>query len=108
MERIAEARGEARGKSSVVLSLLGEVCGSVPKEYEDRVRKIELRTTGATGESSAAIPVARGSAKLAQPTRRIGGMRPRGSRCSGLRQAVWLLFRHHRFQEVAGTQRHVA
>ena len=24
----------------MVLSLLGEVCGSVPKEYEDRVRKL--------------------------------------------------------------------
>ena len=37
VERIAEARG---GEARVVLSLLGEVCGSVPKEYEDRVRKL--------------------------------------------------------------------
>ena len=40
VERIAEARGEARGKTSLVLSLLSEVCGRVPKEHEDRVRKL--------------------------------------------------------------------
>ena len=37
---MAKPRGEARGEARVVLSLLGEVCGSVPKEYEDRVRKL--------------------------------------------------------------------
>ena len=40
VERIAEARGEARGQVRLVLSLLGEVCGGVPQEYEDRVRKL--------------------------------------------------------------------
>jgi hypothetical protein len=40
VERIAEARGEARGESRVVLSQLVEVCGAVPKEYEDQVQAL--------------------------------------------------------------------
>ena len=37
VERFAEARGEARGRTSVVLSLLAEVCGTLPQDDEDRV-----------------------------------------------------------------------
>jgi len=40
VERIAEARGEARGRASVVLAQLAEVCGGVPEEYEYRLRKL--------------------------------------------------------------------
>jgi hypothetical protein len=40
VERFAEARGEARGRVGVVLSLLAEVCGSLPEEYDDRVRTL--------------------------------------------------------------------
>ena len=43
-ERIGEARGEARGEvrgqARVVLSLLAEVCGSLPAEDKDRVRDL--------------------------------------------------------------------
>ena len=37
VERFAEARGEARGRTSVVLSQLAEVCGPLPQDDEDRV-----------------------------------------------------------------------
>jgi hypothetical protein len=36
-ERVGEARAETR----MVLSLLSEVCGSVPKEFQDRVRELQ-------------------------------------------------------------------
>lgn len=43
VERIAEARGEARGRANVVLAQLAEVCGGVPEEYEHRLRELPSR-----------------------------------------------------------------
>jgi hypothetical protein len=40
VERFAEARGEARGEARVLLALLSEVCGTLPEDYEDRVRQL--------------------------------------------------------------------
>ena len=40
VERFAEARGEARGRTSVVLSLLAEVCGPLPQDDEARVHEL--------------------------------------------------------------------
>jgi len=37
VERFAEARGEARGRASIVLSQLAEVCGTLSQDDEDRV-----------------------------------------------------------------------
>jgi hypothetical protein len=42
IERLAEARGEARGRVSVVLALLAEVCGPLAAEVEDRVRGLSV------------------------------------------------------------------
>jgi hypothetical protein len=40
IERLAEARGEARGRASVVLALLAEVCGPLAEQIEVRVRSL--------------------------------------------------------------------
>jgi hypothetical protein len=55
VERIAEARGEARGKveggATVLLKLLARVCGPVPEELEQRVRRLPIERLEALGEA---------------------------------------------------------
>ncbi len=44
VERIAEARGEARGMASVLLVQLDRTCGPLPEEIEDRVRDLSFES----------------------------------------------------------------
>jgi len=37
IERLAEARGEARGKAELVTVLLSRICGGVPEELREQV-----------------------------------------------------------------------
>ena len=43
IERLAEARGETRGKASVVLAVLAEILGSVPEEHQERIRNLSSK-----------------------------------------------------------------
>jgi hypothetical protein len=51
VERIAEARGEAKGGATVLLKQLTRVCGSVPEELEQRVRRLSIDRLEALGEA---------------------------------------------------------
>ncbi len=51
VERIAEARGEARGGANVLLKPLAKLCGSLPEDTEQRVRKLPLRRLEDLGEA---------------------------------------------------------
>jgi len=41
-ERLAEARGEARGKVELIMDLLTGICGELPDELAERVRTLSL------------------------------------------------------------------
>jgi len=51
VERIAEARGEARGGVSLLLRLLGKVCGRLPEDVADRIRSLPFPQIEALGEA---------------------------------------------------------
>lgn len=51
VERIAEARGEARGGVSLLLRQLGKVCGRLPEDVADRVRSLSFPQIEALGEA---------------------------------------------------------
>ena len=55
VERIAEARGEARekreGESSLLLRLLAKVCGPLPEDVADRIRSLPFQQIEALGEA---------------------------------------------------------
>jgi hypothetical protein len=51
VERIAEARGEARGGASVLLRLLAKVCGPLPADVADRIRDLPFQQIEALGEA---------------------------------------------------------
>jgi hypothetical protein len=55
VERIAEARGEARGKTegvaSVLLSQLSRTCGSLPEEIEQEVRDLPFESLKELGQA---------------------------------------------------------
>lgn len=51
VERIAEARGESRGRVSLLLRLLAKVCGPLPDDVADRVRDLPIHQVDALGEA---------------------------------------------------------
>lgn len=51
VERIAEARGRAEGGASVLLKQLGRVCGPLPGEIEQRVRRLTVEGLDALAEA---------------------------------------------------------
>ena len=51
VERIAEARGEAKGGAAVALRPLTRVCGSLPAEVEQRIRQLPLERLEALAEA---------------------------------------------------------
>jgi len=52
VERIAEARGKASGGATVLLRLLGKLCGPLPEGVESRVRKLSMERIEALGEAA--------------------------------------------------------
>jgi hypothetical protein len=51
VERIAEARGEKRGRTAVLLGLLSRICGAVPEDVEERLYRLPLETLAELGEA---------------------------------------------------------
>jgi hypothetical protein len=51
MERITEAKGEAKGAANVVLKQLAKVCGPLPEELEGRIRDLRLQGLEALAEA---------------------------------------------------------
>jgi len=51
VERIAEARGEARGRASVLLEALAKLCGPVPEGLEHRVRQLSIERLKELGKT---------------------------------------------------------
>jgi hypothetical protein len=51
VERIAEARGEARGGASLLLRLLARICGPLPENIADRIRSLPFQQSEALGEA---------------------------------------------------------
>ena len=51
VERIAEARGEAKGWVAVVLKQLTRVCGPLPAEVEQRIRQLPIERLEALAEA---------------------------------------------------------
>ena len=51
VERIAEARGEARGAASVLLRMLAKIHASLPEDVTERIRKLPLPQIEALGEA---------------------------------------------------------
>ena len=51
VERIAEARGEARGAASVLLRQLAKIHASLPEDVTERIRKLPLPQIEALSEA---------------------------------------------------------
>jgi hypothetical protein len=51
VERIAEARGEARGRVSLLLRQLAKVCGPLPEDVADRIRDLPNQQIETLGEA---------------------------------------------------------
>jgi hypothetical protein len=51
VERIAEARGRTEGGASVLLAQLARTCGSLPEEFEERVRDLPFESLTELGQA---------------------------------------------------------
>jgi hypothetical protein len=51
VERIAEARGEAKGRVNILLKVLARACGPLPVEIEQRVRQLSVERLEALAEA---------------------------------------------------------
>ncbi len=51
VERIAEARGRTEGVASVLLAQLERTCGSLPEEFEQRVRELSYESLKELGQA---------------------------------------------------------
>lgn len=51
VERIAEARGEARGAVGILLRLLAKACGPLPEDVADRIRDLPFGRMEALSEN---------------------------------------------------------
>ena len=51
VERIAEARGRTEGGASVLLMQLARTCGSLPEEFEERVRELSFESLTELGQA---------------------------------------------------------
>ena len=50
IERLAEARGEARGKAALVLAQLDELVGCVLQEHRERIRELPAKQLDQLGK----------------------------------------------------------